>query len=566
MLHTLNTGYNLQLVVLSVLIAILASYTALDLAGRINAAQGRAQIGWLFSGAATMGIGIWSMHFIGMLAFRLPISVNYNFWIVLVSVAPAMIASGLALFLVSRPVLDWLSLFGGGLFMGGGIVSMHYLGMAAMHLPAVITYDLKIVAFSVLIAIAISFVALLLVFRLRNDDAFQQTRQKVLSSIIMGLAIPIMHYTGLAAASFVAMPNVELSSLTTPENSELLTATVTIGTLIVLGVALLTAFFDRRLSASQESERQTQAQAEQLRASEAQLRQQTEELQKTMQALSRTQTQLVQSEKMSILGQLVAGIAHEINNPVNFIHGNLPHVQNYSQDLLQLIKLYQQNYPNAIADIQNFADEIDLDFVQQDLMKTIKSMQVGTERIRQIVLSLRNFSRIDEAECKAVDIHEGIDNTIMILQHRLKANNDRPAIQVVRKYDNALPLVSCYPGELNQVFMNILSNAIDALEEFNLQKPSHQSSDRHSQITVRTLCIESQWVQIEIADNGSGIPEEIQPRIFDPFFTTKPAGKGTGMGMSISYQIVTEKHHGKLTCFSKLGEGSEFVIKIPIAM
>ncbi|PZO36537.1 MAG: hypothetical protein DCF19_21175 [Pseudanabaena frigida] len=564
MLHTLTTGYNLQLVVISVLIAILASYTALDLAGRVNAAQGKAKIGWLISGAATMGIGIWSMHFIGMLAFRLPISVHYNFWIVLASIIPAIAASGLALFLVSRPTLDWLPLLGGSLIMGGGIATMHYLGMAAMHTEAVITYDLRIVILSVVIAIAISFVALLLFFRLRDDDALKQTHKKILSAILMGAAIPTMHYTGLAAASFASMPNAELSELQTSENTTLLAATVGIGTLIILGVALLASLFDRRLAASKESERQTQVQAEQLRESEAQLRKQTQELQRTMQALSRTQTQLVQSEKMSILGQLVAGIAHEINNPVNFIHGNLPHVQNYAQDLLRFIKLYQHHYPEAIADIQNLADEIDLEFLQKDLLKTIQSMNVGTERIRQIVLSLRNFSRIDEAECKAVNIHEGIDNTIMILQHRLKANQDRPAIEVFKQYDASLPLVSCYPGQLNQVFMNILSNAIDALEEFRLKQISQGNEDYRSQITVRTSLIDSQWIQIEIADNGSGIPEEVQPKIFDPFFTTKPAGKGTGMGMSISYQIITEKHYGKLTCFSTLGEGSEFTIKIPI--
>lgn len=566
MIYTLTTGYNLQLVTISILVAILASYTALDLSERVNAAQGQAQIGWLICGAATMGIGIWSMHFIGMLALRLPIAIHYNFWMVLASILPAVMASGLALFVMSRP-FAWLPLLGGSFLMGSGIASMHYLGMAAMHIPASITYDLQVATFSVAIAIAISFIALLIVFRLREDRSLNHFRHKILSAIVMGAAIPTMHYTGLAAASFTSRTDMERSMLVNSENSALLAATVSIGTLIVLGGALLTSFFDRRLLASQESERQTQAQAQQLRESEAHLRQQTQELQATMQVLNQTQAQLVQSEKMSVLGQLVAGIAHEINNPVNFIHGNLPHVQNYARDLLRLLALYQQQYPDSSTEIQSLAAEIDLDFLQKDLIKTIDSMKVGTDRIRQIVLSLRNFSRIDESDCKAADIHEGLDNTIMILQHRLKAKKDRPEIAIIREYDYNLPLVECYPGQLNQVFMNILTNAIDALEEQHHKQSNHPTkgdSDRQGQITIRTSTIDSRWVQIDIADNGSGIPEAIQPKIFDPFFTTKPAGKGTGMGMSISYQIVKAKHHGEITCMSTPDLGTEFAIKIPI--
>jgi signal transduction histidine kinase len=190
-------------------------------------------------------------------------------------------------------------------------------------------------------------------------------------------------------------------------------------------------------------------------------------------------------------------------------------------------------------------------------------MKVGTQRIREIVRSLRNFSRIDEAECKAVDIHEGINSTIMILQHRLKAKPEHPEISVIREYGH-LPLIECYAGQLNQAFMNIVANAIDALEEMNAHRTYQQMHDHPSCIIISTSVVDAQSVQIAIADNGPGIPEEIQQRIFDPFFTTKPVGKGTGMGMSISYQIITEKHHGKLECFSKPGEGTKFAIKIPI--
>ncbi|WP_414577634.1 ATP-binding protein [Anabaena sp. CCY 9402-a] len=280
-------------------------------------------------------------------------------------------------------------------------------------------------------------------------------------------------------------------------------------------------------------------------------------LQQLLEELQRTQLQMVQSEKMSALGQMVAGIAHEINNPVNFIHGNLAHVQEYAGNLLNFVQLYQKYYPEPVSEIVDEAENIELEFIQEDLPKMLDSMKIGTDRIRRIVLSLRNFSRLDESAFKAVDIHEGIDSTLLILQHRLKDTPEYPAIQVIKNYGN-LPLIECYPGQLNQVFMNILVNAIDALEE-------QQSRQQKNQITISTSIKDAQWVQIAIADNGSGIPEDVQSKIFQPFFTTKPSGKGTGMGMSISLQIITEKHGGKLDCFSTIGQGTEFIIQIPVS-
>ncbi|WP_346291742.1 ATP-binding protein [Sphaerothrix gracilis] len=298
-----------------------------------------------------------------------------------------------------------------------------------------------------------------------------------------------------------------------------------------------------------------------LETSQVVLRQKTQILAASLQELQETQLKMIQAEKMSSLGQLVAGVAHEINNPVNFIHGNLSCLRTYIEDLLDLIQLYQNKSCFSEPEIRSKAISIDLIFLQQDLPKMLDSMKLGTERIQQIVLSLRNFSRMDEAAFKAVDIHEGIESTLLLLGHRLKHKANFSEIEVITDY-KTIPEVECYPGQLNQVLMNILTNAIDALEDVQTNQIA-----KHSQITIRTSCIVrngAEWIKISIIDNGCGIPEEIQKRIFDPFFTTKPVGKGTGMGMSISYQIITEKHGGKLECFSRIGYGTEFVIQIPV--
>ena len=288
------------------------------------------------------------------------------------------------------------------------------------------------------------------------------------------------------------------------------------------------------------------------------------DLQKTLQQLKDAQLQLVQSEKMSALGQLVAGVAHEINNPVNFIHGNLTYIDEYTQDLMRLLNAYQTQYPHPSQSIQDDLEEVNLDFLREDLTKIMKSMKFGSDRIRDIVLSLRNFSRLDESEFKPIDIHQGIDNTLMILQHRLKATKTRPAIEVEKQYGD-LPLLACSGGQLNQVFMNLLSNAIDALEEKEQQQSFQDFENNPNRIVISTVQATSNSVEIKIADNGLGIPEEVRSRLFDPFFTTKPVGKGTGLGLSISYQVVTEKHRGKIWCDSVLGKGTSFVIELPLS-
>ncbi|MBW4489149.1 MAG: PAS domain-containing protein [Trichocoleus desertorum ATA4-8-CV12] len=298
-----------------------------------------------------------------------------------------------------------------------------------------------------------------------------------------------------------------------------------------------------------------------LRESEECLRQRTQQLEQTLKELQKTQSQLIHTGKMSALGQLVAGVAHEINNPINFIYGNLSHTNEYTQDLLRLLELYRQNYPAPATPIQVKGEEIDLEFLTEDLPKILSSMKVGAERIRQIVLSLRNFSRLEEAEMKPVDIHEGLDNTLLLLQHRLKERVGRFGVQVIREYGQ-LPMVECYAGQLNQVFMNLLANAIDAVDE--LHQSDTDQSYQSTFIRIETAVIDSDRVVIRVADNGIGITESVRQKLFDPFFTTKPVGKGTGLGLSISYQIVAEKHGGELTCHSAPGQGTEFRIEIPV--
>jgi signal transduction histidine kinase len=274
-----------------------------------------------------------------------------------------------------------------------------------------------------------------------------------------------------------------------------------------------------------------------------------------LQEIQQAQTQLIQTEKMSSLGQLVAGIAHEINNPINFITGNIEHSNHYIQDILEIVNLYQKEHPNPSPELQELIEDVDLEFVIADLTKMLSSMSIGSERIRQIVLSLRNFSRLDESEKKRVDIHEGIDSTLLLCNHRLQ-----PHIEVITRYDELDP-IECYPAQLNQVFMHLISNAIDALES----QPQQESKTRQSrhQIIIQTQKINEKTIQVKIADNGPGIDEAIRRKIFDPFYTTKPPGKGTGLGLSIVYRVV-EKHGGKIEVSSEPGKGAEFRLTLPI--
>jgi signal transduction histidine kinase len=304
--------------------------------------------------------------------------------------------------------------------------------------------------------------------------------------------------------------------------------------------------------------------AEQNEILEQRVAERTAKLSQSLKELQHTQLQLVQKEKMSLLGQLMAGLGHEINNPVNFISGNINLAQEYVVALLEHLQLYRDVFPEPGKEIEEHAEEIDLEYLQEDLPKMINSLKDGTDRLRQISSSMRVFSRADTSAKVACNIHEGIDSTLIILKHRLKENNKRPAIEVIKEYGD-LPPVNCFPGQLNQVFMNLIANAIDALEESS-QERSYQEIKAHpNRITIRTSVVRpNETVAISIKDNGIGMSEEVRFQLFDQLFTTKPVGKGTGLGLSISQQIVVEKHQGKLSCISAPGQGAEFVIEIPI--
>lgn len=293
---------------------------------------------------------------------------------------------------------------------------------------------------------------------------------------------------------------------------------------------------------------------EQSRQAATRAQEQTRQLQQALQELRQAQTQLVQSEKMSSLGQMVAGVAHEINNPVNFINGNLSHACDYTQDLLDLVDLYCDRYPDPTDDIEDFIEDIDLEFLRTDLPKLLASMKLGIDRIREIVSSLKNFSRLDRDRPQLADLHGGLDSTLLILNNRLKAKGDRPEVTVRRDYSQ-LPKVECFAGQLNQVFVNAIANAIEAMEDANTPNPT---------IWIRTAVRDEGWVSIEIADNGPGMSEAVQQQIYDPFFTTKPIGRGTGLGLAISRQIVVERHGGQLHCRSHPGRGTQFEILLPV--
>ncbi|WP_442948860.1 hybrid sensor histidine kinase/response regulator [Nostoc sp.] len=297
---------------------------------------------------------------------------------------------------------------------------------------------------------------------------------------------------------------------------------------------------------------------------EQRVQERTAELTQSLQQLQQTQLQLIQSEKMSTLGQLVAGIGHEINNPIGFIEGNFSYITEYTNNLLHLVNLQQQKLPHPEPEIEELLNQMDFEYLAEDIPKLLASMRQGIDRLKGISLSLRTFARSDISSKMEFQIHEGINSTLMLLKHRLKNQGDHPTIEVVTQYGK-LPPISCYPGQLNQVFMNIIANAIDAFDDLNQNHSDQKIAACPNTITITTsVNCQQETVTICIQDNGPGMLPEVQTRIFEQSFTTKPVGKGTGLGLAISYQIIVDKHNGKIDCFSIPGEGTKFIITLPI--
>lgn len=552
--------YNLQLVALSIAIAVLAAYAALNLISVVKMVSGHARLGWLLGGAISMGTGIWSMHFVGMLAFHLPVEVRYDMVLVLVSMLAAIAASGLALYLLSRSQLGRWAWVGGSLFMGCGIAIMHYTGMAAMHLPAEIHYQPFFLGLSLLSAIGISAIALRLPLYLRDDGSLLASFQKLAGVILLGFAIPTTHYLGMAAAQFdpSTIPDRSALSLAPSFLPDSLATTVGLVTIGVLGIALLCALevkVKTRTAALVKANQELEAEVLEHKKTANHLRQQTEQL-------KQAQLQLVQAEKMSVLGTLLAGVAHDIANPLGFVASNLEVLTLHVAEVGEHLALYRAGVtPDRITD---HAEASEIEFVLRDLPKLIDSMKLGCNSIKDISSSLRVFSRSDTREKVLADIHDGLDSTLVILHHRLKAQVHRPAITVVRQYGE-LPEIPCFLGQLNQVFMNLLANAIDAFEEQNQHRTYNEILTAPNIITLSTdLAADGQFIHIRIADNGPGIPPAVLPRIFDNFFTTRSVGKGTGLGLAIAKQIIEETHCGKISVHSTPNQGTEFTLEIPI--
>lgn len=569
--------YDPLLVLLSLVIATLASYTALDLAAFISLLDNpKLKRAWLGGGAAAMGTGIWSMHFVGMLALSLPIPLGYALPDTVASLVIAVLVSYFALNIVTRARLSRRRLLAGGALMGAGIVGMHYTGMAAMRMAPGIRYDPVLFAASIGIAVIASTAALWMAQALRVQQARHATALRIGAALIMGIAITGMHYTAMAAAHFALDARCGAAN---GIDGPWLATTIALFTTATLIVTLLVSRFDARttflrgmtdtlerlvrvrtaeLETALRRYEQTTAMLQRTRenmateiderkAAQIRLEQEKDEQRRLLRALEETHVQLLQSEKLASIGQLAAGVAHEINNPVGFISANLNTLKTWVRSLLDLIAAHEAALPqlepaqrDALAAMGRAAD---LDYVRDEIATLIDESIDGALRVRRIVQDLRDFSRPGSGEWCVADIHAGLESTLNVVHNELKYKAD-----IVREYGD-LPPVECLPSQLNQVFMNLLVNAAHAIPERGV-------------ITIHTSSDDEQ-VSIAISDTGTGMTPDIVRRIFDPFFTTKPVGQGTGLGLSVSHGIV-ERHRGTIDVTSEPGRGTTFRIRLPI--
>jgi len=498
--NAVSGTYDYSLVTLSFFIAVLASYIALDLAGRLRSEiKNTLKVSWLIGGAVVMGTSIWSMHFIGMLAFTLPIPMYFDMFWTIASLIIAILSSGFALFMVRNEMQSNTRLVLAGIFLGLGIVTMHYTGMEAMEINIDILYFRGLFLLSVIIAIVASEIALWLLLQSNRGSIQQQMRLKILGALVMGAAICGMHYTGMASAVFI--PRIEnIPGATYLIEHHGLTPYVALITGAVIGIALIFSNY-RQLVLLSTALENTHA----------------------------MQNQLVQSEKMAMVGQLAAGVAHEVNNPISWILGNL----NYLND--NLGKLRERRSPALENNILKFEEVI------------TESIHGGM-RIRDIVRDLKVFSRTDSIIEQIVNIHDILDSAINMAMPSFKYR-----VTIEKNFCDYLPQLMANNGKLHQVFLNMIVNAAQSMNEEDLQS---------NKIMITTRC-ENSLIQIDISDTGSGIPKEILTRIFEPFFTTKPLGEGTGLGLSICYEII-RKLGGKITVDSTVGVGTTFSIYLPV--
>lgn len=569
--------YNVLFVLLSLVIATLASYTALDLAGLISHLEKpKLRHAWLAAGATAMGIGIWSMHFVGMLAFSLPVPLGYDFSITLASLAIAILVSYFALQVVTRERLSPVRLMAGGVLMGFGIAGMHYTGMAAMRMQPGIRYDPTLFIASVLIAIVASGIALSIAHALRAVGRRHLITKRIVAAAVMGGAITGMHYTGMAAAHFA--PDA-ICGAAHGINAQWLATTIAMFTLGILTVTLMVSRFDARATflrgmadtleeqvrsrtseleaALREYERITEMlelarrdmarEIEQRKQAQRRLEQEKEEQRKLIHQLEEAHIQLLQSEKLASIGQLAAGVAHEINNPIGFVHANLNTLKTWVQSLLHVISAHERTVDKldgqTRADLAATGQSADLDYVRGDILTLIDESLDGSMRVRRIVQDLRDFSRPGSEAWEFADLHAGLESTLNVVHNEIKYK-----ATVVRAYGE-LPPVECIPSQLNQVFMNLLVNAAQAIPERGV-------------ITIRTSG-GPDWVSVEISDDGIGMTPEVLGKIFDPFFTTKPVGHGTGLGLSVSHGIV-KRHQGRIDVVTHPGRGTTFAIALPV--
>jgi len=644
-------SYNLALVALSYFVAVAASYTALELSRRVSKSTGTSAAMWLAAGSVSMGIGIWTMHFIGMLAFSLPMPFSYDVFITVLSLLVGIGASAFAIYVAARKINSYFNIGLSGFLLGGGIASMHYTGMAAMEMNAVISYDTTIVVTSVAIAVAAACAALWIMFTLIGSSSMHLGKLKLGAAMIMGIAICGMHYTGMAAAKYT--PIAEIFDTGEIVNNSWLAATMAGMALLILGFTHLTIFFDRRLSAEQQLSQKAEQEAvrlseildessneiyffdseslrfvkvnrgaiDNLGYSRDEMKNMTpldlkpdftassfDELLRPLRIgeknellfeathrrkdgsdyqiqvhlqMSRIteppifvaiitditerknlELQLMQSKKMESIGQLAAGIAHEINTPAQFVGDNTRFIKDAFADLIklgsnyaQLFKAVRQNAvtPELVDQIDAAIKTADVDYLHEEIPMAIDQSLDGITRISDIVRAMKEFSHPGGKDLESTDLNRAVSNTVTV------ASNEWKYVATVETHlAKDLPPVRCFQQEINQVILNLIVNAAHAIESGR-----DENSTEKGVITISTRSLDRE-IEITVADTGCGVPAEIRDRIFDPFFTTKEVGKGTGQGLAMAYKTIVEQHGGYLGVDSTPGEGTIFTIRLPL--